>query len=283
MMFLTLILLLIQTEQPLTLIVESSADLFGRAVSMTARADQRIIVADQNDNSVKIVDNNNTIQQSIGGKGWGTESFDMPGDVSTSFLLDLFVSDNNNRRIQRYDKQMQFIHGYTESTMNDAGSIQPVASAVALSGEIFILDADGKRVLQLNPRSIVEKEFGNYTTSAHKISEPKDIAVSDDNEVVVLDANRVLVFDIFGNFIRHIELPGSQDWKSISVSGQWMLITAPDRILLMHRQTAAEHTILPSTFIGARIQEPFSDALILHDRLILLTTTTLYRCALTMP
>lgn len=282
MILLSMIALLLQAEQPLTLVVESSAILFGRAVSMTTTVDSRIIVADQNDNSVKVIDTKNTVQQSIGGKGWGSESFDMPGDVSTSFLLDLFVTDNNNRRVQRYDQQMQLIHGYTETTMNTAGTIQPVASAVARSGELFILDADGNRVLMLNPRSIVEKEFGSHISRGNRIGDPKDIAVSDDNEVVVLDADRLLLFDIFGNYLRQYQLPKKHDWKSISVAEQWIFITAPDKILLLHRKTSAEYSIIPSSLIGAQITDPFSDAMIIQDRLILLTSTSLYRCVLTI-
>jgi DNA-binding beta-propeller fold protein YncE len=283
MMFLALIVTLLQAETALTLIVESSQQLFGRAVSMTATADRRIIVADQDDHTVKIVSAENTITQSIGGKGWGTDSFDLPGDVSASFLLDLFVTDNNNRRVQRYDKQMQFVHGYDEESLGEIGKILPVACATALSGEIFILDADSRRVIRLNPRSAVEKEFGNFTTTSNSVREPKDIAVSTSNEIFVLDGSRVLVFDFFGNFIRTIALTASSDWKTLSVSGHWLLVTASDRIRMIDTETLTDHTIVPASIIGEKITEPFSDAMIVGEQLLLLTPTNLYRCSFNMP
>lgn len=250
---------------------------------MSATVDHRIVVADQHDNTIKIIGEDNTIMQTVGGKGWGTEAFDLPGDVTSSFLLDLFVTDNNNRRVQRYNKQMQFIQGYSEESVTEAGRIQPVASATAVTGEFFILEADGKRILRLNPRSVIDKEFGNKTTTEHNIREPKDIAVSNQNEVFVLDGFRVLVFDIYGNFIRTIVLLSTVEWRTLSVSGPWLLVTGLNQIQMFQTETNVEWTIFPSTIIGEKITDPFSDALIMNDRLILLTTTTIYRCVFTIP
>jgi hypothetical protein len=283
MIFCALILTLFQTSEMTTLVVESSAVLFQKAVSMTSAADGTIYVADLQDNSVHIVRPDNSAGATIGGKGWGTEGFDRPLDVSTSFLLDLFVADNTNRRVQRFDKQLQFIQGYDEDSFDGDGQFQPIATAVSLTGDLFVLDADGKRVLQLNSRSQIEKEFGNYTASVNSIREPKDIAVSDDNEAIVLDGNKILMFDLYGNFIRSTALSTSHDWRTVSVNGRMMIVTAFDQILMIHLDTQLVHTIEHSSFIGERVSALFSDALIQNDHLIVLTNTTVYRCSFTMP
>ncbi|MCK9407631.1 MAG: NHL repeat-containing protein [Bacteroidetes bacterium] len=268
-----------QSDSLSDIVVESWCQLFKMASSIAASVDGTLYVADVSDNSVHVVNNKNTIVRTIGGKGWSSEAFDFPSDVATSFLLDIFVSDNNNRRIQRFDKQLQFIQQYNEETIEGVGRCQPIASAVSSTGELYILDADGKRVLQLNSRSFLDKEFGNYTSSNIRIRKPKDIAVTSDNEVVVLDDHQILLYDMFGNYLKSIPLASTIEWNAVSTFERTLIVVSPRLITMIQLETLKEQTIVSKMIIGATSIEPFVDATIVNDRLIVLTNTSLYRCS----
>ena len=272
---------LIQLDSVTTVIVESSQQLFQKAVSISAASDGMIFVIDQFSNTLQEISNDNRSKKSIGGQGWGNDAFDLPTDVSSRFLLDIFVVDANNRRVQRYDKQFNFVQTYDEKIISSiSGRFQPMATATSAQGDLYILEKDGKRVIALTPRGQFIREFGTFKESTGKLTDPKDIAVSGLDEVFVLDRNAVMIYDNFGNYLRRIVLSPTEEWKSITISGNTLIATSALRIEIFYFDTEKRLIISPQSFFGAKVHQPFSDALIQDSALIILTQTTLYRCSI---
>ena len=280
MVFAFCLFILSLADSTLTTIVESSEQLFRSAVSLSQSADGKVFVVDQAVNTVNELASNNTIVKTIGGKGWGNYEFDNPSDVTSSFLLDIFVVDKNNRRIQRYDKQLNIIQTYDETMLAGfSGRFQPIASALSSLGDLFIVEEDGKRILKSTLRGKVEREFGSFNEGVGALLEPKDIAISQQNEVVVLDKHVIMFYDLFGNYLRRIELSEKERWKSLNLFGELIIAISESRIEIISSETLEQRTIIPSSIIGAMIKTPFTDALFHQNTFLLLTETTLYRCA----
>lgn len=281
MIFALCYILLSFSDSTINVIVESSEQLFRSGISLSQTTDGKIFVVDQSNNSLNEISPNNTIARTIGGKGWGNYEFDLPSDVASSFLLDVFVVDKNNRRIQRYDKQLNIVQTYDETMFTDlTGRFQPRASALSSQGDLFIVEDDGKRIIKSTLRGKVEREFGLFNEGKGALSEPKDIAVSFTNEIFVLDKQTIKIYDIFGNYLRTIPLSKEEHWKSINLSDELVIVVSSSHIEIISSDLQERRTIVPSSIIGASMttKAPFVDALFLQNTLIILTETTIYRC-----
>ncbi len=273
--------LILFTDSISTVVVHSSQKLFESAISCSSAPDGMLYVADQKKNTVHQVSSSNSIVRTVGGKGWGNTEFDLPLDVASSFLLDLFVVDGNIQRIQRFDKQFNFLQTYNESSIPQlSGRFKPRACTYSSLGDLFVIEQDGNRVVKISQRGVYEREFGTYKDGKGALIDPQDIAVTSNDEIVVLDKESVIVFDRFGNYLRRIPLPEKIEWKTISVSGNILCVVSPLQIILINILSLEQSTIIPQSFIGATINEPFSDVLVQNSTLIVLTPTAIYRCSL---
>lgn len=281
-MFISLFLFLFFTQPDSTAqaVVVSSAELFSSAVCLSVTPNGNILAIDQKKNSLSQISEKGIVTKSFDGSGWGNYEFDNPVDVSSSFLLDVYVTDFNNRRIQRYDKNLNYVQTYDESTLPaEVGRFQPRACVLSSQGDLFVVEIDGRRILKINNRTQLLKEFGTYKDGAGKITEPHDIAISQSDEIFVLDQSNIIAYDLFGNYVRTIHLPKA-DWMNIQVSERTLLATASDQIFIRSLDTDEQTTITHASIVGLPSKEPFVDAIIQEQKLIVVTSTVLYYCSI---
>ncbi len=274
-----LLLMFFQADSLCTLIVESSASLFRKGISMTVLADGAIAVVDQGTTTVAIVSSNNSVSAMVGGKGFGSDAFDLPSDISSSFLLDLYLVDQNNRRVLRFDKQLNMIQSIDEDQVGGrAGAFQPVASAVSSQGDLYVLERDQKRVAVFNSHGQFLKDFGTLNGSSRILSDPRDIVIGDHDEIFVLENDRVLRFDIFGNLLSRFDLDPGLDPTSVAFGNSSVLVITPKQIVVIPLTTGIPSVITSSSFIGANITDSFSDAFLSGQACVILTATSIIRC-----
>lgn len=260
-------------------LVHSPKILFQSVRSLIVQHNGIIFLVDERSSMLHKVQLDGDILGSVGGKGMGDTEFDIPTDISSSFLLDVYVTDFNNRRIQHFDKNLNYIQTYDASTITgDPEGFQPRACAVSTQGDLFIIDVDGNRVLKVNRRGRLLVEFGTYKDGAGMLKEPADIAVSPADEVFVLDMSKIIVYDRFGNYLRTISLPAAE-WKNIQASDRSLLATATDQIFLQSLVDGRQTTIARSSIAGIPSNEQFVDAAFVQDTLVILSATTLYSCS----
>ena len=237
-------------------------------------------MVDQKSQSLQQLTQNGKTEKTIGGKGWGNYEFDGPTDVSSSFLLNIYVTDYNNRRIQQYDAQLNYIQTIDENSLSsDIGRFYPRACALSSLGDLFVVEIDGKRILKLNKRYQLEQEFGTFKDGAGALSEPKDIAISASDEIFVLDGTKIIVYDIFGNYLRAIKLPEGE-WKSVQVSGNIVIATASRSIAVFSFDGTEQRVFKHDSIVGISSTDEFVDSLISDEKLIILSPSTLYFCSL---
>ncbi len=274
-----LLLMFFQADSLCTLIVESSASLFRKGISMTVLADGAIAVVDQGTTTVSIVSLNNSVSAMVGGKGFGSDAFDLPSDISSSFLLDLYLVDQNNRRVLRFDKQLNMIQSIDEDQVGQrTGAFQPIASAVSSQGDLYVLDRDQKRVAVFNSRGQFLKDFGTLNGSSRILSDPRDIAIGDNDEIFVLDNDRVLRFDIFGNLVTRYDLDPDGESTALSFGNSSVIVTSPKQIVIFPLATGVPKIISGTSFIGETVNDTFTDVYLSGEACIILTASSILRC-----
>ena len=143
----------------------------------------------------------------VGGYGWGIEQFDRPVDVWASSGLDVYVVDQNNHRIQRYDKDLHFIAELASERLPPNFRIEyPTSAVLSTQGEFFLTDGENARVLKLDAEGIPELFLGGFGELEGALASPGKIEISPDGHVYVCDRgrDRVVVYDTFGNYLRTV-------------------------------------------------------------------------------
>ena len=155
-----------------------------------------------------------------GGYGWSPATFDRPIDVRTPNGLDVYVSDYGNHRIQRFDRNLNFISSYS-TRQNEEQQIRfgyPLSVDISSVGSMFIVDGENKRIVKLTSEGAVEKTFGGIGSGAGKLVTPRKVRVAKNDRVYVLDGNTVFVFDVYGNYLGRIG--GFTNLNSLTVDQQ---------------------------------------------------------------
>lgn len=163
-----------------------------------------ILLTSKEKNEVIKIDLDGNLQKVIGGFGWGEGQFDYPSSI-VSTAIDVYVSDYNNHRIQRFDHNLNFI-----SSLQKSESINfeyPISICLSSLGDLYILDSYNKRILKVNGFNRLERVFGNYESGRFIFSNPSLIRVDNQQQIYVLDEKNIFVFDQFGIYLKTISLP----------------------------------------------------------------------------
>ncbi len=143
----------------------------------------------------------------IGGTGWENDQFDSPAAVWARNGIDIFVADYGNHRIQRFDRNLNYI-----STLHTRDRTSPeerfgYPTDVALSrlGDLYVCDSENARVVKFDSQNKVTAVFGGFDAGKGRLLKPRQLEIGPEDRVYVLDDERVMVFDTFGNFIQEID------------------------------------------------------------------------------
>ncbi len=176
---------------------------FQEAVAFTVDPSGNIFVLDKGTSEVFKFSSEGKLIHKIGGQGWSNDSFDQPSDIFTSNGLDIYVADYGSHRVQRFDRNLNYIS--TLSLRDEENQTKrfgyPTSVAVDRFGALYIVDGENIRVIKLKGDE-VERTFGGIDAGRGRLNNPKKIRVSADDRCYVLDGNTILVFDTFGNYVQ---------------------------------------------------------------------------------
>ncbi len=176
----------------------------------------------------------------IGGYGWEEGNFDRPADVISPNGLDVYVADYGNHRIQRFDRNLNFISSYS-TRQNQEQPIQfgyPQSVDLSRFGTMFIVDGENNRIVKLTPEGTVERVFGDIGSGAGKLSSPRKVRVSADDRVYIIDGNTVVVFDVFGNYIRRLGTRSFAGIRSLAVDRRAIYILDSCKAYALGRESS---------------------------------------------
>lgn len=192
-----------------TMIGDSASKIkLNRARALSLDLSGAIYIADTGNNRILKFSSEGWFLESVGGFGWDKEQFYSPYDIHAGSALDVFVADYNNNRIERYDKDLNYISSLfsTESWDDEYKFGYPRSVATSIHGELFLIEDENIRLLKLNSFGEPEMTFGNYAEGKGRLLSPVQISISPDDRIYVSDSkqNRIVVFDYFGNYLMEI-------------------------------------------------------------------------------
>ena len=258
-----------------------------RALAVDPRG--RLYVADAGRDVVSIYESDGTRRDVLGGAGTQPGAFDTPSDVDPTNGQLLLVADTQNGRIQRFSEEGQYLEslpvgrtgrrGRGEWTFQEGrrgpsvqGDGRPIGVVRDDEGAVFVLDAQGRRVLKWSDlgrsEALVPGRDG-------RLQDPVAMAVGSGRRLYVADAGQdaVLAYDTFGTFRRRVAGGSLPALQALTVHRGQLWIVCARRVLVWDRTegVVAEHTV--------ELSEPLVDVAVHGDRVYLLTETRLLRRA----
>ncbi|MDW7682362.1 MAG: NHL repeat-containing protein [bacterium] len=189
-----------------------------------------LYLADTGNNRILKMTPEGTALKTIGGFGWEKEQFYTPLDICTGSALDVFVADYDNQRIQRYDKDLNYISSlYSDENLEPTFRFgYPRSIGLSIHGDLFILDGENNRVLKFNSSGEPEISFGDYRDGRGRLLEPVQLAIAPKDKIYVSDrrAGKISVFDYFGNFLFDFGSTLLREPLGICFSGKDKLLVA---------------------------------------------------------
>lgn len=186
--------------------------------SFSIDQENNIYILDSENNNMVKIDVFGNLKKEIGGFGSGQLNFDMPVSLSTSLGLNVFVADYYNNRIQRFNKNLEYIG--TLYTKDDDRVVNrfgfPAVLTLDRFSNLFVYDNENKRILKFNFKNQVERTFGSYEYAEAKINNPLKFENNLKDDILILEERRFVIFDNWGTFLRAVQLP--QEYKAISFS-----------------------------------------------------------------
>ncbi len=248
--------------------LENSIGSFKDASSFCMSSSGFLYVTDSEKDEIYKLDTLGNVVKDCGGYGWNEGAFDNPADVFAT-PLNVYVCDKNNNRIQRFDKDLNFISQlYTRENDNKNERFgYPASCATSNLGDLFILDTENKRILKFDLFGNFIMNFGGFDAGAYALSNPKKFSISSNNFLFVLDGERIVVFDQYGNGISIFN--SGYDLESVNIIFNKMTVNTKKRIFLadLNQQFSLNEIILEELEDSTSIVS----SLIFNGKLYLLT------------
>jgi tripartite motif-containing protein 71 len=178
---------------------------FQNASSFSMDLSGNIFVADISTNTITKLDSIGILLFNIGGFGWEESTFDEPIDIVTN-TLSLYVADKNNNRIQRFDKDLNFLSQFSGKNQNSKVEFgYPTCIDISSIGDLYILDSDNNKILKFNLTGEYFQEIGGNDAGSFAISNPKSFTIDQASNLYILDDQSIKVFDQYGNGMFHFQ------------------------------------------------------------------------------
>ncbi len=157
-----------------------------------------IYLLEKSSNQLFYINQKGDIVNNAGGFGWDAHNLNSPSDIASNSGLNIYVADNSNHRIVRFDKSVNYITYFPND--NSLLSLQyPYKLEISKEGAIFILPEDSFEILKLLPNSDRFLSIGTTVKKDYELIDPIDIELTQNNILYVLETSgKVLSFDNYG-------------------------------------------------------------------------------------
>ncbi|MGB2868608.1 MAG: NHL repeat-containing protein [Bacteroidota bacterium] len=249
---------------------EYSFGSFEKATRVIVGPQGWMYVADEGKNTISLIRRPGDAAVEIGGFGWSQGTFDKPTGLATDGL-NLYVSDQGNHRVQRFDRNLNFLSSLStrDTAFSQARFGYPMGVAISPMGDLFILDMENVRVVKFTANSQYERTFGDMSSGGRKLRNPRALRV-ENGRVFVGESDRILVFDYYGNYMRTIGEGSFTNLQGFDVGAEGIVVAEENTLEWLtldgeYRLRTEIPSILSETPIG-----PVRDVVLNGGRLYLL-------------
>jgi hypothetical protein len=228
-----------------------------------------IFVVDGTQNTLTLLTKNRDTLRSVGGAGWKDSQFDRPAAVWAQNGIDVYVADYGNHRIQRFDRNLNFVSSFStrDSEDPDIRFGYPMGVALSRLGALYICDSENSRILKVNSSNTVERSFGGFDAGLGRLMRPTQLACGPEDRVYVLDGPRVVVFDAFGNYLSRLYPELLKSPTSIFATPELVAVAAGTSVYCFDKEGSLRWNASASSLVG---QDERIEGLCLVDDSILL-------------
>ncbi len=185
--------------------------LFIHPMAIDISPENVIYVADAAANRIVILSTEGRVLHTIGGFGFEAEQFDEPRDIWARSITDIFVADYNNRRLQRFDRQMNYLSSLENNEgLDESLQFDYVAGCVVTGqNDLFLLSRDQDKIIKFNREGDAEYAFGMLESTAAELNRPGQIDLWQGHILLVSNSgdSSLVLFDLFGNPMGHLRHP----------------------------------------------------------------------------
>ena len=242
---------------------------FNNPKAVAVSAEGNVYVADTGNNRIVILNSNGRPLRTIGGFGFEQDQFDAPSDIWCGSLINIYVADYNNRRIQRFDRQMNYI---SSLSADDAGDTdiqftETASCAVSANNDLFILDHGEHKIVKINRLGQAELSFGTYISGAGELQNPVQLDITPKGLLLVTDAEAkaLFVFDFFGNFVKALRDPRMKRPAGLTVAEDGSVLIADLEAGALFWVDAGLSRVSIVTLKTTRVPKHLQDAALLKD------------------
>jgi hypothetical protein len=229
---------------------------FQRATRIALGTQGILYVLDADENKISMFTHLQDVPKTIGGFGWSSSSFDKPTGVATDGV-NVYISDYGNHRIQRFDRDLNYISSFSTRDTTDVVSRFGYPLDVALSelGDLFILDGENIRVMKFNTQNVFERAFGDINAGMGKLQNPVKL-IATNSRIFVGDKNKILLYDYFGNYLGSIGEGIINNLSGFTILTNGLLAASNDRVWWFSRDGALQTvSSLDNIISGERIDQ----------------------------
>jgi hypothetical protein len=115
-----------------------------------------IFLTEKNRHRLLVVTADGERTDSLGARGSGDYRFNMPVSVDATNGLKIYVADQNNGRVQLYDRRFQYLSSVTADKIDQETRFRPSQLQISNSGDLFVYDSDLHIIYIFDP-------LGNYS------------------------------------------------------------------------------------------------------------------------
>ncbi|MCA9343189.1 6-bladed beta-propeller, partial [Candidatus Saccharibacteria bacterium] len=129
-------------------------------------------------------------------------NFRFEGNSDTAFdsLGNMYVTDTNNHRIQKFDSDSNFVSSWGSHGKADGNFRSPLGISVDTSDNIYVVDTQNNRIQKFDSSGNYLLQWGGYGSGDGQFLAPYDISVDTSDNIYVVDTqnNRIQKFDSSG-------------------------------------------------------------------------------------
>ncbi|CAN5279559.1 hypothetical protein BH23BAC3_BH23BAC3_06060 [soil metagenome] len=204
---------------------------------------------------------------SVGRQGRSDYRFDSPVSINATNGLKIYVADQNNNRVQMFDRRNQYLSSFTSEKLDRQNRFKPTLLTVSSSNELFVYDPDRFLIYKFDSNGNYSRELNLRQYRVRTLSHLKM-----SGSVLLLFDNREGLLHRFqsdGGYLNFIA--GFNEAKAIFGTPNHIWALFEDRLeKFSHRGTS-----LAAYPIGEPLQN-ITDLSVSDNRLYVLTSNQLY-------
>ncbi len=167
-----------------------------------------MLIADSGNNRVLVIAETGELVVEFGGYGWDEGQFDTPTDLAIYPGFYIYVLDEGNRRVERFDER----GNYLDRIVDEDETGTPIGIAIGSGGELLIVDEDRQAVVVYSQFAETLEPLGGFGGGSGELVSPCDVVMGPSRQIAVSDpgAGVVHIFDEFGSELYEVTSPGGR-------------------------------------------------------------------------